>query len=403
MALMGCGPMGQLRNVARANVDTKDRREENTEDEDKAAAKIPVLGGDAVEGYEGFSYLHEDSLTAYMEEDAENGRIKRKTVTVYIPEGKNSGKNGELSGTASADVFGVSFYFSLNPYDISDDKKEPATEKLQGYMEKTYPGSSGKKEGDGSRDYEDLEVSGVRGLGQDAASATAKYCRWNAEKEEYSVIYATYYLKELEPDVLALLEVEIDSGEVTSKTPELLKELEAFYEVSLEWNSSGAQEKLEDYLSRKEEKKIPGMIEFQFPKGWKIDENYSGEELVIYAPGGDSDGAGCGIAITNLDAMGYTGEIFDWLEDGEYLETFIQEGLGDHADGLTVQDYGTTCIGETTLAKFVYNEAGEMVDCQLYFGKGSESMYLVVAIQFQWLEMNTFEVAEELLEKGKVE
>ena len=43
-----------------------------------------------------------------------------------------------------------------------------------------------------------------------------------------------------------------------------------------------------------------------------------------------------------------------------------------------------------------------MIDCRLYLGGDDEKMYIIVAVQFQWLEMNTFEVAEELLEKGKV-
>ena len=37
-------------------------------------------------------------------------------------------------------------------------------------------------------------------------------------------------------------------------------ELEAFYEVDLEWNSDEAQEKLEDYLAGKEEEEVPGAI-----------------------------------------------------------------------------------------------------------------------------------------------
>ncbi len=410
MAFIGCGPIGQLRNVARAYGGAGDGNEQRAEAEEAAkagetaaAAKTPVLGGEAISGYEGFSYLYEESLTAYMEEDAENGKIKRKTVTIYVPKGKKSGKNSDFPGTAYADAFGVSFCFSLNPYELSDQKDEPAAKRLQGYMEKAYPGADEKKEGTDSGDYEDLEVSPVRELGKDAASVTVKYCRWNDRKEDYSVIYGTYYLKELQPGLLALLEVEIDSREATSKTPGLLEELEAFYEVDMEWDSGRAQEKLEKYLAGKEDKEIAGMIEFQFPKGWEIDDNYSGEEMVIYAPGGDSDGAGCGIGITNLQAMGYTGEALDWPMNEKYMEMFIQDGLGDRAEGLTVNDYGETCIGKTILAEFAYKEAGETIDCRLYFGRSDKGMYLVVAVQFQWLEMNTFEVVEELLEKGRVE
>lgn len=52
--------------------------------------------------------------------------------------------------------------------------------------------------------------------------------------------------------------------------------------------------------------------------------------------------------------------------------------------------------------EFIYTEEGEVIDCRLYLGGDDEKIYIIVAVQFQWLEMNTFEVAEELLEKGKV-
>ena len=376
VAMTGCGPMGQLRNVARmsgveSGIEEKAGSKEEKEEEKKKAAdsETPVLGGEAVEGFEDFSYLYEETLTAYMEEDTEIGKVKRKTVTVYIPEGNASGINAELPGTAYADTFGVTFRFSLNPYLISGQEEKTVAEKLQGYMDETYPDKNEKKKKSHKADYEGLELSEVEKIGQDAAVARAEYFVWNDEKE-------------------------------------LLKELEAFYEVDLEWNSDEAQEKLEDYLAGKEEEEVPGaiggIIEFDYPKGWALDENYSDEGLLIYAPGGDSDGAGCGIAITSLDSFGVTDDVMGWLGDEEYFSKFIEEGLGEDAEDLTARYYGNTCIGETTLAEFTYTEEGEVIDCRLYIGGDDEKIYIIVAVQFQWLEMNTFEVAEELLEKGKV-
>ena len=402
MLLMGCGPMSQLRNVARTagERETAGGSGEGKEKEEKETAKAPVLGGETAEGYDGFSYLYEQALTAYMEEDTDNGRIKRKEVTIYIPKGKESGVNRELPGTAYADALGVSFQFSLNPYFMDGHKRFPADEKLQAYIDENYP--DGKKEEAAAMGYEALEVSEVRQIGTDAASATVKYCLWDDRDEEYSVIYATCYLKELEPDILALLEVEIDSRKVTSRTPELLKELEVFYETDLEWDSGEAQKKLETYLAEKEKEESSGMVEFHFPEGWEIDGSYSEEDMTIYAPGGDCDGAGCGIAVASLDVEEYADELMGWLNDEEYLEMFIREGLGDEAEGLTTRYYGATCIGETTLAEFTYREEGETVDCRLYLGSNGGKVYIIVAIQYQWLEMNTFEVAEELLETGIV-
>ena len=44
-------------------------------------------------------------------------------------------------------------------------------------------------------------------------------------------------MKELEPGLLFFMEVEIDSSKATGETPEILKELETFYEVDIPWDS----------------------------------------------------------------------------------------------------------------------------------------------------------------------
>ena len=225
---------------------------------------------------------------------------------------------------------------------------------------------------------------------------------WHPDDEEdYRISYITYYMKELEPDLLFFLEVEIDSSEATSETPEILEELEAFYEVDIPWDSDEAEEKLENYIAGKAKEAVvlPG-IDFSFPENWERDEGYSDGDVVIYAPGGDCDGAGCGIAVASFMAGEGNDDILGWLVDDEYFKAAITEGL-EEVEGLEIAYYGETCIGETTLAKFSCLSDGERTDCQFYLGEKDGNIYFVVGMQYQWLEMNTFELVKTLLESGE--
>lgn len=418
--LTGCGPMGQIRNVVNSSKDgeiieeaasgengsiaagsTDSDTDHIAGEEKEAAPAAPVLGEENGQGYDGFEYLYEEILTAYMEEEEESGRIKRKAVIVYIPKGDDSGINKELPGTAYADTMGVSFCFSLNPYAIDGQEKKPLEKKLEDYVDWMY--NNGTEEGFYGTVYEDMEISGVRKLDKDAASITVKYCFYDDWNQEYSVFYNIYYLKQLEPDLLALLEIEIDSREATAKTPELLEEIKAFYEVDLGWDSKEAQKKLDAYLADIEENgRTFGTLRFRFPEGWDIDENYSDYEKTIYAPGGDSDGAGCGIGIISVYAGSQAEDLMGWIGGEEDMQEYIQEAMGglEEFSLQKVEDYGETYIGKTMMMEFVYNEEGEMAGCRMYLGGKDDYIYIIVAMQYQWLEMNTFDVAEELIEKG---
>ena len=115
--------------------------------------------------------------------------------------------------------------------------------------------------------------------------------------------------------MLTLLEVAVDGQESTLETPELIKELETFYEVDLAWDVEEMQEKLERY-EEKAEAGFSGIIEFEFPEGWEIE--FEDDELVVYAPGGNSDGAGCGIAVAHLESIVFEEDLPDEGNDEEY-------------------------------------------------------------------------------------
>lgn len=371
------------------------------QDDDKRVEKEdedanPVLGGERVEGYQGFKYLFETVLTVYMDEDVKSGRIKRKTVSVYVPMGNDIRINGDFPGTVNSDTQGISFYADVDPGITFPKEDASIDEKLDSYIEHIY-GSLDEE----SYNRTEVESSGSYKIGKNAAATTVVEYWHPDDEEDYRISYITYYMKELEPDLLFFLEVEIDSSEATSETPEILEELEAFYEVDIPWDSDEAEEKLENYIAgkAKEAAVLPG-IDFSFPENWERDEGYSDGDVVIYAPGGDCDGAGCGIAVASFMAGEGNDDILGWLVDDEYFKAAITEGL-EEVEGLEIAYYGETCIGETTLAKFSCLSDGERTDCQFYLGEKDGNIYFVVGMQYQWLEMNTFELVKTLLESGE--
>ena len=192
--LAGCGPMEQVRNVAHATAEKEGGKaaktseaeipetEKEAEDaEDGTDSQAPVFGMEDIGNYDGFQYMQKDVLTAYIEEDKGNGRVKRKSVTLYIPYWNESWYviNGEIPGTAWAQVFGVTFDFSINPYLITEQKGASLTEMLQKYMDKIY-----YEDGDAAYEYGDLEISDIRKIGGDAVAATAKYCFYDDMEED---------------------------------------------------------------------------------------------------------------------------------------------------------------------------------------------------------------------------
>ena len=207
--------------------------------------------------------------------------------------------------------------------------------------------------------------------------------------------------------MLTLLEVAVDGQESTLETPELIKELETFYEVDLAWDVEEMQEKLERY-EEKAEAGFSGIIEFEFPEGWEIE--FEDDELVVYAPGGNSDGAGCGIAVAHLESIVFEEDLPDEGNDEEYLEMIINiiiEGIEEEVDHTAISSRGETCIGETVAAEFSVADSNGMADCELYLGRKGDHTYVIVAMQYQWLEMDTFEMdtfqlTEELLKNGRI-
>lgn len=366
----------------------KEEKEEKSEKKKKSSkSDSPVLGSADAEGYDGFRYLTEETLTS-----EETGDV----VTVFIPEDEYASVN---DNSAYSGKMGVEFDIRLDPYLQYEQEDYSAEENLEAFMEEEYDEFY-------TTDYKDLEISEVESIGSDAAVASAKYCEYQSWDDEYNVSCKTYYLKEVEPGTFALVKVSVNNMEATGKTQNLLDEVEAFYEFDVDWDADEAEAKLQSYLDQDDaadsDTFSTGFLKFELPKGWEKDADNSTYEISVYAPDGDTAFAECAVAVISQ----YVGSDIDHLgtilAEEDFAQEFLKEEFGDDVSDVSVESYGDTCIGDTVLIKCQYEQNGETVDCRFYMsGKGSY-LYAVQAIQFPDSEEDAVSVAEQILETGKL-
>lgn len=324
--------------------DTEKNETKETQEETKVDENVPEvrLGVEFDEEYEGYEYLYCEMLMTESEENPETGKMESQKIYVFIPNGDYSSVNRD---TAYADCLGVNFRVSLNPYIRYNAEDYLPEENLAKFLEDEYDAFY-------STQYRDLVVSDVESTG-DGVRATANYCYYDEWNNQFIPIYCTYYLVELSKDVTVLVEVEIDSEEVTGKTPALLAELESFYGFDIDWDKDAAQKKLEAFLASGEadvNEISTGFLICELPEGWKQDYGYGDYSVYAYAPDGDVDAAGCVITF-NYEYMGLdsfdVAEELQTQEDIDSYTAYLKETLGEKVKDIEVSYCGETNLGNT--------------------------------------------------------
>ena len=355
-------------NSDKEETDEEDSEKKNSGDKKKKSG-TPVLGDESAEGYEGFEYLYEEVLMTDSQENEESGKMEKTEITVFIPKTDYPNVNRDY---ASADKMGVSFMARLNPYLQYDYEDYTAKENLEAFLEEEFDEFY-------TTDLEDLELSEVEELSDDAAVASAKYCRYDEWEKEYAVFYNTYYLKEIEPEVYIMVETEVNSLEASSKATGLLEEISAFYEFEAVWDADEAQAKLDKYLASDtgDTKTVStGFLKCELPKGWKEDTDASDYDMNVYAPNGDIAFAECGIIIMEEYMGSDMDNISGFLADEEFINTYVVEQLGDEVADVTVEEYGETCIGDTVMLGCTYVDGDDDIECRFYLS-GKEAIFIV--------------------------
>ncbi|MGN0377600.1 MAG: hypothetical protein ACI4ED_08195 [Suilimivivens sp.] len=371
-----------------------DNNEETDEADTAQKSKdgVPVLGQEDIEDYEGFTYLYCENLRTQSEENKETGKMESKSLPVFIPQSDYVYVSMDY---ASVEKLGVTFRVELEPSIRYDQEDYLTYENLEYYVE-------GEFDPFYTSQYKDVVLGEVEDIDRNTARMTAEVCYYNEYYDSYSPVFNTYFLKTLENDCTVLVEISINGDDVTGKTPELLEELEAFYEFEIDWDKERADKKVEDFLASGGDNTFStGYLLFELPEGWSKDTEVSEYDTPVYAPDGDADFAGCFIALYE-EYVGYNA--FKGVENStDELVEIVQQYLDEEGVKAEVSSYGETCLGTAILSVMTVDdeEMGTAV-FHIYWIFNDSYMYKVTAVAVDGATDNPFVVAEGILKDGQV-
>ncbi len=408
LSLVGCGAKEEAA-VAATEVETEAATEEVTTEaeqdgkaargeeatetvEEAPASDTPVLGGENVEGYDGFEYLYEEILMTETEENKETGKKERAQLTVYIPDDEYARADGDY---AYANAMGVDFRVELDPSMLRYDAEDYLlTENLDYYMEYKYDPFNNASYG-----YRDVVVTEAEELGKDAVRTTVEYCKYNEWDDVYSAVFGTYYLKELDNGKMVMVSVEIDSAEATGKAEFLIEELEQFYQFDINWDADRAEQKALDYAENGTENTYTsGNLMFELPEGWAEDNDISSYDMRVYAPEGDYAFSGCMVSV---------GEEYLGYDESVDLNVFVNEKESVEAIlGSTVSDYSAevlkTNIGNAAKINCSVNADGVSASIVIYVVESEYNVYTIMAFQTDSAIEDAAAVVEGIVTTGQI-
>ncbi len=358
---------------------------------EKGKKGVPVLGQENIKDYEGFTYLYCEELRTQSEENKDTGKMENKTLQVFIPQNDYVYVNMEY---ANVEKLGVTLTVELEPSIRYDAEDYLAYENLQYYVESKFDPFY-------SNQYKDVVMSEVEEIDRDTARMTVETCYYNEYDNSYSPVFNTFYLKTLENGCTVLVEVSINGEDVTGKTPELLEELQAFYEFEIDWDKERANKKVEDFLASGGDSVVStGYIMFELPEGWSKDTELSEYDAPVFAPGGDAELAGCFVSLQE-EYVGY--EAFKGVKDStDELVEIVQSYLDGEGLKAEVSSYGETCLGTALLSVVEVKEGNDTAVIHVYWIFDDSNMYRITAAGIGDATENPFAVAEGILKNGQV-
>lgn len=396
-ALSGCNA-GKIRKTVNStdvseDVNEEESNEETVENDDSG---YPVLGQEDIDDYEGFKYLYCEKLRTESEKNEKTGKMESKELEVFVPidDYVSVSRNYVM-----VDKYGISFSLRLNPYIRYGKDDYLIGENLEYYMESSLDTAYTDK-------YMDIVMSDVEEVDENTAYATAEYCLYDRYNDDYSAVFSTLLLKKLENDVTVILEIEVNSEDVTGKAPKLIEELEEFYEIEINWDKERAEKKLEDFLGKGGDRTISdGYISFELPEGWSKDSYESEFSTYVYAPDGDAAEANCFLSINKeyLDSSDYID--IDTLEDNQdEIIALVKEIIEEDGTTADVSYYGKTDLGLVVKAEIEEVDEDEVITTiHAYWIFNEDYVHTILAVQYgDEAKGDPFAVAENILNNGRV-
>lgn len=398
--VLGSAGCGKVKEASRAQTEETAKEEESRkvpkgqeEKQEKTKKDTPVLGEEC-SGYDGFQYLYEETLMGGAEEDEESGKKKSEKLTIFLPDDEYNYVSRDM---ANAQMLGVDFEITMNPYFQYDEEHYLLSENLDYFLDQEYDEYY-------RSECKDLRRSEVEKIGEDSVRATVNYCEYDDWDEEYKAVFCTYYVKELPSGTKVLVEVEIRPEEVTGKTEALLEELEAFYQFDIDWNEEAAKNRVKEFLSSdsaRENKVSTGYMVFELPEGWAQDKDNDDYDTYSYAPDGDAEFSGCVISIKR-EYMG--NEDFDvryLLEDEEYTREYFESLLGDNVSDVAISDYGDTCLGRAVEVSLSVNSGVGAGKYWIFMMTEDYYIYMIEAMETEDASEDVYSVVTEILETAQ--
>lgn len=338
----------------------------------------PVLGVDE-SGYAGFDYL-----SAYtMSGDGEGESV------LYLPADENAyvGNTCIISKTE-----GVETTVNYNPMFSEEVANKSVKQKLEYSLELEYSDIY-------AEDYEDLEISEIKSVGDDAYSAEVSYLEYDDEKKEYKANWLGYYFVELEDGRTFKVVINVYSDMETSRTEAVIAELESYFEIDMSYESGLLQTKIDSYvpgsdtLTKMNSNTVSfAMYNLFFPEGWEknnaVDVFITPEmlreaglnEVSIYSKGKYSTSNPGMIMLAEADSGMSSGE-FGVLDKGQ--EQMFAEYTSEELKKLYVgAEVEVDVIGATDLGYVLKIDVVGWDDANayLYYIFRAEKCYVVAGI-----------------------
>ena len=379
--------------IDEVDVEDEGDGEDVTEAKSKSKSNTPVLGDDDISGYDGFSYMYCENLRTQSEKNEDTGKMENMEIYAFIPESDYGSVNMNY---AYGEKLGVTFRVELEPYIRYKESDYLLSENLEYYVAEKYdPFYTGNQK--------DVVIGEVEEIDRNAARVTVDYLDYNKYDDSYTPIFATYYLKEFEDGRTVLVSTQVNVNDVTGKTPELIEEMEAFYEFEIYLDKEKGATKLDDFIANGGDNTVTtGYLMFELPDGWSRDNEVSSYDEDVYAPGGDMTFAGCFVSV-DKSYLGYGTVTDSQLKNPEQLMAVVKEYLDSEELEADVSVYGDTCLGTAILSVMEMESEGSKAVCHIYWIFDSSYMYRVYALSFDENETeNPFIVAEDILQNGQV-
>lgn len=288
---------------------------------------------------------------------------------------------------------GVCLELAVNPYIRAGKENTPVYESLRELVEGSYNTSA-------HPDYKEVTIGSMEDISVEGARTVVSYV--DASDKKAKAYDSTWYLIDLNEEQTLLLHVDVCYSDVTANTENLIAELEDYYEIEIQYEKSGAQEKAAQY---DDNSMVPtktftqGTISFELPENWKIDSAYSNNTSTNYSPS-NVDGSAYGIMVSQ-QTFSAPADKSIYFEKEALIEAVMMQMTGSAASDLVIDDAGQTFLGDSVLVSFKISFRGLSQRYIAYYGIKGNQVNMVAAYGIGTHYDTMCEILDDIMDNGR--